>query len=256
MLRVMPEPVSADAAGNAAHFSMARDDVFARIADRYDLLCDIFSLGIHRLWKSHMARRMAEHADDTVLDVASGTGDIPLRLLRLDRRPRALWVTDICPRMLGLAEAKLAGQGPGVRFAICDAENLRAFADSSLDVYSMSFGMKICDRQKAVSEAFRVLKPAGRFYCLEAAHIPNHALRALYLAYMDWCMPLIGRVAANGDASAYHYLLRGVHRFPDQAAFAAELASAGFVSVRYVNLTFGIVALHEATKPAHSEVSQ
>ena len=233
---------------NAARFSAGRDDVFARIADRYDRLCDIFSFGIHRLWKAHMTRRISEHADDIVLDVASGTGHIPLRLLRLPRRPRELWVTDICPRMLAIAEAKLAG-ATGVRIAEADAENLRAFRDGSLDVFSMPFGMKICDRSKVVAEAFRVLKPGGRFYSLEAARIPSPLIHAAYLAYMDWCMPLVGRLATGGDASAYLYLLRGVHGFPDQETFASELRGAGFTAVSYRNLTFGIVALHEATKP-------
>lgn len=237
------------AAGNAASFSPGRDNVFARIAGRYDRLCDVFSLGIHRLWKSHMAWRMAAHADETTLDVASGTGDIPYRMLRRGPAPRTYWVTDICPEMLALAREKLSDAPNGVRFALCNAEHLADFGDATIDVYSISFGMKICDRRKVVAEAFRVLKPGGRFYCLEAARIPAGPLHAAYLAYMDWCMPLIGRLAASGDASAYEYLLRGVHGFPDQNAFVAELRNAGFASVSYTNLTFGIVALHEATKP-------
>ncbi len=243
-----PSPSPTD---NAAHFSPKRDDVFARIAGRYDFLCDIFSLGIHRLWKSHMARRMAVHSGETALDVASGTGHIPLRLLRRDFRPRTLWVTDVSPEMLAIARARLEGTSANVKFALCDAENLTDFGNGSVDVFSISFGMKIVDRKKVVDEAFRVLRPGGQFYCLEAARIPSRLLHALYLAYMDWCMPLIGRLAAHGDASAYQYLLRGVHGFPDQETFAAELRQAGFAAVGYRNLTFGIVALHEATKPAH-----
>jgi ubiquinone/menaquinone biosynthesis methyltransferase len=230
-----------------------RDDVFARIAGRYDLLCDIFSLGIHRIWKSHMAARIAAHAGETVLDAASGTGHIPLRLLARGSRPGVLWVTDTCPQMLALARSRLAGAGEGLKFAVCDATNLEEFEAGTLDVYSISFGMKICDREKVVREAFRVLRPGGRFYCLEAARITFSPLHAAYLLYMDWCMPLIGRIAANGDASAYAYLLKGIHDFPDQEAFAAELRRAGFAPVAYRNLTLGIVALHEAVKPLDTE---
>jgi ubiquinone/menaquinone biosynthesis C-methylase UbiE len=113
----------------------------------------------------------------------------------------------------------------------------------------MSFGMKICDRARVMAEAHRVLKPGGRFLCLEAARIPVPWVHAAYLKYMDWCLPLIGRLAAEGDRSAYDYLLRGVHGFPEQQALVRELEAVGFESVRYTNLTLGIVALHEAVKP-------
>jgi ubiquinone/menaquinone biosynthesis C-methylase UbiE len=99
-----------------------------------------------------------------------------------------------------------------------------------------------------VAEAFRVLKPGGRFYCLEAARIPFAPLHWLYLKYMDWCLPFIARVAVN-DPSAYNYLLRGIHEFPTQTEFADELRATGFEGVSFENLTFGIVALHRATKP-------
>lgn len=243
----MDTPVAPEA--NAAAFHQSHDDVFARIAGRYDRLCDVFSLGIHRIWKSAMAERMAAHVGDKVLDVASGTGDIPLRLIRRGHRPSALWVTDLCPQMLAIAEQKLAAYRSGLHLSICNAENLENFADESFDAYSISFAMKICNRQKIIAEAHRVLRPGGRFYCLEAARITYEPLHRAYLAYMNWCMPLIGRLAARGDASAYVYLLRGVHQFPDQESFAGELRRAGFTNVDYRNMTLGIVALHEATKP-------
>lgn len=234
---------------NAAGFHAEADNVFARIAGRYDRLCDVFSLGIHRLWKRRMAARIAAHSGEAILDAASGTGDIPMRLLAKGHRAGRLWVTDKCPQMLAIARSKV-GEGEGIAFALRDAERLADVADESFDAYSISFAMKICDRRKVVSEAFRVLKPGGRFYCLEAARIRPELLHRLYLVYMNWCMPLIGRIAADGDRSAYLYLLRGVHAFPDQDTFADELTEAGFAGVTYTNLTFGIVALHEATKPA------
>jgi demethylmenaquinone methyltransferase / 2-methoxy-6-polyprenyl-1,4-benzoquinol methylase len=235
---------------NAAAFSAHHDDVFARIAGRYDALCDLFSFGIHRLWKRRMVARMAEHQGRVVFDAASGTGDIPLRLLRRGwDETRTLWVTDLCPQMLAMAELKLAPYCGHVEIVERDAENLHQVENESIDLYSISFGMKICDRNRVLAEAFRVLKPGGTFFCLEAARISPRILHYAYLHYMDWCLPLIGRFAAHGDASAYDYLLRGVHEFPDQAAFASELEATGFGDVRCENLTFGIVALHEATKP-------
>jgi demethylmenaquinone methyltransferase / 2-methoxy-6-polyprenyl-1,4-benzoquinol methylase len=234
---------------NAATFDQSGDDVFARIATRYDALCDIFSLRLHRGWKDLMAKRMAAHKDAVILDVASGTGDIPARLLRKGGAPSHLMVTDLCPQMLSLAREKLA-HADRVSFEIKNAEDLREVASDSIDVYSISFGMKICARDAVIREARRVLKPGGHFYCLEAARIPIEPIHQAYLAYMSWCMPLIGRLAANGDASAYTYLLRGVREFPGQRRFAEELEAAGFEAVRFTNMSLGIVALHEARKPA------
>ncbi len=235
---------------NAAHFAPVADDVFARIARRYDLLCDLFSLGAHRVWKNHMARRLAQDPATVILDVASGTGDIPVRLLRRLKRPIAsIHVTDLSPAMLAIAAEKLA-QRPECRIAVADAEQLIDHPRASVDAFSISFGMKIVDRPKVVGEALRVLKPGGSFYCLEAAAIPWPWLHRLYLAYMAWCLPLMARIAVGGDPSAYDYLLRGIREFPDQEAFADELEAAGFVDVRVENLTFGIVALHMARKPS------
>jgi ubiquinone/menaquinone biosynthesis methyltransferase len=243
-----PPPRSAR---NAARFDPTSDDVFARIASRYDRLCDVFSLLIHRYWKSHMAGLIAAQSEGVLLDVASGTGDIPVRVLRKRRHRRkigdvTLWVTDICPQMLDMAKRKL-GSDPSIHFARMDAHDLVDLADASVDMFSISFGMKICDRQKVVTEAFRVLKPGGRFFCLEAARIPFAPVHWLYLKYMDWCLPFIARIAVN-DASAYDYLLRGIHEFPTQGDFARELRAAGFHDVTFENLTLGIVALHRGTK--------
>jgi demethylmenaquinone methyltransferase/2-methoxy-6-polyprenyl-1,4-benzoquinol methylase len=250
-MRNLPHPartLSDLANPNAATFSSTRDNVFARIAGRYDRLCDLFSMGIHRLWKAHMARRMAAHDGAVIFDAASGTGDIPVRLMRRGSRAREIWVTDLCPEMLAMAEAKLGGAA-SVRVAVRNAERLTEVADGSVDLYSISFGMKIVDRAKVVAEAFRVLRPGGTLFCLEAARIPVPWVHAAYLRYMDFCLPLIGWIASGGDRSTYDYLLRGVHEFPDQQTFVQELEAAGFRDVRFTNLTLGIVALHEATKP-------
>jgi len=238
---------------NAAAFDPALDDVFARIAGRYDRLCDIFSVFAHRLWKSRMASRIAGETGDIALDVASGTGDIPLRLLRKGGGPSRILVTDICPQMLAQAERKLRGAARTEMRRI-DAHAIE-LPDASIDVYSISFGMKICDRARVTGEAYRVLKPGGVFYCLEAARIPFKPLHQLYLAYMDWCLPTIASLATGGDSSAYNYLLKGVHEFPRQQAFAEELSALGFEDVSYENLTLGIVAIHRGVKPTSSAAS-
>ena len=246
---------------NAASFTPDKDDVFARIADRYDRLCDVFSLFAHRLWKERMAARVAAAAGEVVLDVATGTGDIPARLLRRcrdrGRAPARLVVSDLCPQMLALAREKLAREklarlGPPdagmVEFALLDAHDLGAMPSASVDVYSMSFAMKICDRRRAVAEAFRVLRPGGLFLCLEAGHIPVAWIQAAYLLYMERCIPAIGWLATR-DRSSYAYLLRGIRDFPAQGDFARELEAQGFREVSWENLTFGIVALHRAVRP-------
>ena len=248
---------------NAASFDPARDNVFARIAGRYDRLCDLFSLRIHRLWKSRMAAAIAAHPGAVVLEAASGTGDIPLRVLRrlengignvAGAAARTLWVTDLCPEMLAIARAKLAGRAE-VKIAIANVHALEDFAAGSVDLFSISFGMKICDRRRVLAEAFRVLKPGGTFFCLEAARIPFAPLHALYLAYMRWCLPTIARIATGGDASAYDYLVRGIHEFPAQREFCREMEGFGFLDVGYRNMTLGIVALHEGTKPGGGEIA-
>jgi demethylmenaquinone methyltransferase / 2-methoxy-6-polyprenyl-1,4-benzoquinol methylase len=243
--------VTTEADANAAGFAPAGDNVFARIAGRYDRLCDLFSLGAHRIWKRHMAARIAALPGEEILDLASGTGDIPLRLARRMGRghPRSIRVTDLCPQMLAIAAAKLEGARGITAIGLANAETLAEFADASFDIVSIAFGMKICDRGRVSAQALRVLRPGGAFLCLEAARIPLAPIHALYLAYMRLCMPLIGAVATGGDRSAYDYLLRGVHEFPAQAEFARELTEAGFTDVSYRNLTFGIVALHEGRKP-------
>jgi demethylmenaquinone methyltransferase / 2-methoxy-6-polyprenyl-1,4-benzoquinol methylase len=237
---------------NAAAFDSIQDDVFSRIASRYDTLCDLFSLGLHRTWKRRMARRIASERWETMLDVAAGTGDIALRVVSNlgSINGRECVVSDICPAMLEIAERRagpLAGQ---MQFKVYDAHRLSETADESVDLYSMSLGMKICDRMRALEQAWRVLKPGGTFICLEASEIPVRFIHQLYLAYMDLCMPVVGYVATGGDSSAYHYLLSGVRSFPGAEAFADDIRARGFVDVSFERLTFGIVAIHVARKPA------
>ena len=238
---------------NAADFTPAVDDVFERIARRYDVLCDLFSLGIHRLWKQRVARLIATYPWQNMMDAAAGTGDIALRVLQHDPRlaERTIVVTDLSPAMLEMAERKANRRSLRCDFRVLDAHAMPKVPDASVDLYSISLGLKICDRSRVMAEAHRVLRPGGRFISLEASAITLPWLHALYLAYMSVCMPTIGWLATGGDASAYHYLLKGVRDFPDAERLAAELRDAGFEDVEFERLSLGIVAIHSARKPAH-----
>ena len=201
-----------------------------------------------------MAARIADEPAGVLLDLASGTGDIPCRLRSRLGTTWGGWtvhVTDVSPQMLAIARTKMGVVGASVTFALKDACSID-MADASVDVVTMSFGLKITDRSHVMTEALRVLKPDGVFLCLEASRITIPGLHRLYLAYMDACMPLIGRLATGGDAGAYEYLLRGVHDFPDQAALTRELSDAGFDTVTHESLSLGIVAIHRAVKPGRA----
>jgi ubiquinone/menaquinone biosynthesis methyltransferase len=235
---------------NAAEFAWQRDDVFGRIASRYDLLCDVFSFGIHRLWKRRVAARLASEDWSTLLDGATGTGDIILRLMRLpSSRGRTVLASDISPSMLTIASRRLAAHGEAVCLQVLDAESMTGIADASVDAYSMSLGLKICNRHKALAEAYRILRPGGRLVVLEASNIPWRALQSAYLAYMSVCMPALGWLATGGDASAYSYLLQGIRGFPTAEALAEEIGGHGFQEVAFERLSLGIVAIHRARKP-------
>lgn len=238
---------------NAAEFETQKDDVFGRIASRYDLLCDLFSFGIHRLWKRRVSQIIANEPWDTLLDVASGTGDIVLRILKgktLEPQHKIL-ATDISPKMLTLAQEKLSTFNNHIDYQLLDAHAMPSIPDASIDVYSMSLGLKICDREKAIIEAFRVLKPGGRLITLEASNISLDWLHSLYLRYMSLCMPLIGWLATGGDSSAYKYLLHGVRDFPSAEVLKSEMENIGFEEVTFERLSLGIVAIHIARKPSH-----
>ncbi|WP_020406410.1 ubiquinone/menaquinone biosynthesis methyltransferase [Hahella ganghwensis] len=236
---------------NAAEFETGNDDVFGRIASRYDVLCDLFSLGIHRLWKRKVALLISQEPWNELLDSASGTGDIVLKILNNKQLSdeHQIVASDICPNMLSLAREKLKEFKRHIEFELLDAHDMSSVESSSVDVYSMSLGLKICNREKAIAEAYRVLRPGGRLITLEASNIKFDWLHRAYLAYMSLCMPLIGWIATGGDGSAYKYLLQGVKDFPNAEGLRTEMENAGFHDVTFERMSLGIVAIHVARKP-------
>jgi len=235
---------------NAAEFRWQHDDVFARIASRYDLLCDVFSFGVHRLWKRAVARVIAAEPWQTLLDGATGTGDIILRVLRHEStQGRSIIASDVSQAMLSIAERRLLRHRSQLELRLLDMEAMPEVADASVDAYSISLGLKICNRSLALQEALRVLRPGGRLVVLEASNIRWRAMHRAYLLYMSVCMPLLGWLATGGDASAYRYLLQGIKDFPSAEELSNELEQAGFADVTFERHSLGIVAIHTARKP-------
>lgn len=236
---------------NAAGFKTNQDDVFGRIASKYDLLCDFFSLGLHRVWKSRVASIISNEKWITFLDTASGTGDIALRVLRKRtiNSDQKIVISDISEKMLEIAKTRIPKNLSNIDVRLLDACSMPEIESESIDLFSMSLGLKICDRTSALKEAFRVLKPEGKLVVLEASNIPVMAIHNLYLRYMAIVMPLIGWLATGGDRSAYKYLLQGIESFPTAEELAVELSQIGFEKVAFERLTFGIVAIHVAIKP-------
>ena len=226
-------------------------EVFARVAPSYDLMNDLMSAGIHRLWKADMIAWLKPRAGMRIADVAGGTGDIALRIL--ERAPGArVSVCDVNEAMLGVGRDRaldrgmVSGNGMGGIDWLCgDAENL-PFADGAMDALTIAFGIRnVSHIEAALGEARRVLKPGGRFLCLEFSHLAVPALEPLYDAFSFRLLPALGAIVA-GDRAAYQYLVESIRRFPDQERFAAMIGNAGLGQCRYRNLSGGIAALHSA----------
>ena len=216
-------------------------DVFARVARRYDLMNDLMSGGMHRLWKDRFVHRVRPRAGEAILDMAGGTGDIAFRLARAGAE---VTVADINPAMLAVGRDRAAARGvPGLAWAEENAETL-SFPDRSFDAYTIAFGIRnVTDIPAALREARRVLKRGGRFYCLEFSTTEWPGFRELYDAYSARVVPRIGAAVA-GDAASYKYLVESIRRFPDMPSFSRMIADAGFVRVRAEPILGGAVAIH------------
>ena len=222
--------------------------VFSSVASKYDVMNDVMSVGIHRLWKDAMMDWLAPRDGQRLLDVAGGTGDISFRFL--NRAPGASAVVlDMTENMLveGRKRAEAAKLSDKLDWLAGDAMAL-PFADNSFDRYTISFGIRNVTRiHDALSEAFRVLRPGGRLMVLEFSQLPNDALQKAYDLYSFNVIPKMGQMIA-GDADSYQYLVESIRQFPDQDRFAAMIKTAGFEQVAYRNLSMGIAALHSGWK--------
>ncbi len=223
-------------------------DVFTSVASRYDVMNDLMSLGIHRLWKDAMMDWLAPRPGQRLLDVAGGTGDIAFRFLK--RAPGATAVVlDMTESMLtaGRQRAEAEHMADGLDWVVGDAMAL-PFDANSFDVYTISFGIRNVTRiEDALSEAFRVLRPGGRLMVLEFSQLPNPMMQWAYDRYSFNVIPRMGQLVAN-DRDSYQYLVESIRRFPDQDRFAEMIRAAGFENVKYRNLSMGVAALHSGWK--------
>jgi demethylmenaquinone methyltransferase / 2-methoxy-6-polyprenyl-1,4-benzoquinol methylase len=224
--------------------------VFSQVAERYDQMNDLLSAGLHRLWKDDMVALLNPPRSARafrVLDVAGGTGDVAFRILRAGGAGTEVIVADISPAMMaeGRARAQQEGLSRRCRFAGANAEAL-PFADRSFEAYTVAFGIRnVTHVDAALGQAYRVLKPGGRFVCLEFSDVDVPGLDALYDAYSFTVMPAVGQVV-TGDGAAYRYLAESIRTFPAAAEFARMIAEAGFSRVTVRKLAGGIVAIHSA----------
>ena len=220
-------------------------DVFDRVASRYDLMNDLMSGGIHRLWKESLLDWLAPRPGMHLLDVAGGTGDIATRFLQRLEGQGQVTLADINPSMLAVGRDRAldAGWLGEIGWLAGDAMQL-PFADRSFDAVTIAFGIRNVTRiDRALAEARRVLRPGGRFLCLEFSKVVVPLLGQLYDRYSFNVVPLIGRYVAK-DEDSYRYLVESIRRFPGQPAFAALMREAGLEQVRWRNLSGGIAAIH------------
>jgi len=255
----MPEDLKSPAAAEPnTSFGFARvaedakqglvNDVFARVAPRYDLMNDLMSGGLHRLWKGDLVSWLVPPKSAVPyahLDVAGGTGDVALRVLEASGPGARAVICDISAEMIEVGRARGKREVGRLSFVRGNAEGL-PFGKASFDAYTVAFGMRNLTRlDAALEEAYRVLKPGGRFLCLEFSSVEVPLLDALYDAYSFNAIPVLGGLVA-GDSASYRYLVESIRRFPDQKTFTRLIENAGFERVRYRNLTGGIAAIHSA----------
>ena len=218
-------------------------EVFASVAPRYDLMNDLMSLGLHRAWKRAFVAAIGASPRETLLDLAGGTGDISFAAL--EKGAGRVLLTDINPAMLAVAQGRALERGlaEGLSFLCVDAEHI-PLPDRSVEKVSIAFGLRNCtDKPAVLREARRVLRPGGRFHCLEFSRVEVAPLAPVYDAWSFKVLPLLGSRVA-GDADSYQYLAESIRMFPDQEALAEMMRAAGLERVKYQSLSGGIVAIH------------
>jgi demethylmenaquinone methyltransferase / 2-methoxy-6-polyprenyl-1,4-benzoquinol methylase len=224
------------------------NEVFSKAASKYDQMNDLMSSGLHRLWKDDMITMLNPPKTDrtfNALDVAGGTGDIAFRIMDAGGKGVRVTVADISPEMVGEGQKRGAAEGRLERcsFTVGNAEAL-AFPDKSFHSYTIAFGIRnVTHIDKALAEAHRVLKPGGRFLCLEFSHMELPLAQKIYDAYSFTIIPAVGKIV-TGDGQPYRYLVESIRMFPKQEEFAEKMRHAGFSKVTYRNLTGGVVAIH------------
>ena len=223
--------------------------VFDSVASRYDLMNDLMSGGVHRLWKDATAARLNPQPGEVIVDCAGGTGDMARRFAKLARNAQErrggpdaqIMIIDYNAEMIAAGRAK--GGEPEITWNVGDAQRL-PLPDGCADAYSISFGLRnVTDVAAALREARRVLKPGGRFLCLEFSRPVSEALQKAYDAYSFKVIPAIGE-KVTGDRDAYQYLVESIRRFPDQRTLARMMTEAGFARAGFTNFTGGVAALH------------
>ncbi len=222
--------------------------VFTSVASRYDVMNDVMSGGVHRLWKDAMMDWLAPRPGQQLLDVAGGTGDIAFRFLKRAGHGHAT-VCDLTEPMLveGRKRAEAERMDDSLDWVVGDAMAL-PFPDSSFDVYTISFGIRNVTRpEQALKEAYRVLRPGGRLMVLEFSQLPNPLMQKAYDLYSFNVIPRMGELIAN-DRDSYQYLVESIRRFPDQDNFLGMIREAGFENAKYRNMTMGVACLHSGWK--------
>ena len=221
-------------------------NIFSGVAGKYDIMNDVMSLGLHRLWKKFTFLTSTVKPGDKVLDIAGGTGDMTLGFKKLVGDDGEIWHTDINAAMLKVGRDRLLDQGILVPECLCDAEKL-PFPDNYFNVVSVSFGLRnMTHKDIALAEMYRVLKPGGALFVLEFSKIYK-PLEKLYDLYSFKLLPFMGKIIAK-DAESYRYLAESIRMHPDQETLKKMMQEAGFGKVDYHNLTFGITALHKGYK--------
>ncbi|MDE1152743.1 MAG: bifunctional demethylmenaquinone methyltransferase/2-methoxy-6-polyprenyl-1,4-benzoquinol methylase UbiE [Micavibrio sp.] len=224
-------------------------NVFDSVASNYDIMNDLMSGGIHRLWKNRFVGLMHPRANKSLLDVAGGTGDIAFRYRAKAGTKADITVFDLNREMLKVGKSRAIDRGylKGFEWIDGNAEEL-PFEDDRFGLYSIAFGLRNVTRiDNALAEAFRVLKPGGQFFCLEFSHVKNDALRKIYDAYSFSVIPKIGELVAK-DRDSYQYLVESIRQFPKQSELGERMEDAGFEGVKIIDLSGGIAAIHIGTK--------
>lgn len=220
--------------------------VFDSVASRYDLMNDLMSGGLHRFWKSALIAELAPKPGERLVDVAGGTGDIAFRAQNWAKGGLDAIVVDANAEMVAVGRDRALDRGPGalsVQWSAGDAERL-PLPDACADAVTISFGLRnVTDRLAALKDMRRVLKPGGRFFCLEFSRVGQSALRELYDRYSFAVIPKLGKLT-TGDAESYQYLVESIRRFPPQPELAETMEAAGFDRVSWRDMTQGVVAIH------------